>query len=499
MRSLARLLLADARRAAIAGDGATVVADLTAAISMSQQIYEPKSSLVEQLVGIAVFGYAMEIAGRILAETPAVLTDEQLRELAHRIAAYHDGTVPVDFNVEQMYFDDLLQRAYTDDGQGNGRMTPAGLVDLADYRNADMALFRAPKNNEAGTFAANLFGPGVSALVGSRQENRELYQSLIDEGIRLHQGPPWLWDQQAIDTHRDRLQTVAKHPTQRIRYVWVFTYVPCSRFRVRRRRAHRSNPGRGRGCHCAGALAAPAWRLADEPCATDARPVAGRAARSGRWPAAALRRARWTSRCSIASAETGVTTAGSPPPMPMMPRRFDSGRRRSGGTRRASPSAIGFSGRRFRKRRSRRLEPVSKLRGEGDSPILLRGLRKIGTVPAVSKPVLAAGVVQRGVVDDPGGRPVAVVAADHVEEERVQVLAAQAIGKLRRDVVLGRQVLDAGVGVVVHLPIGRKRHAQRPPAQLGDARPGKSWPCGPARSEQRGRIGVPCRSLCGTG
>jgi predicted dehydrogenase len=37
-------------------------------------------------------------------------------------------------------------------------------------------------------------------------------------------------------------------------------------------------------------------------------------------------------------------------------------------------------------------EPVSKLPGEGDSPILLRELRKIGTVPAVSKPVLVRSV-----------------------------------------------------------------------------------------------------------
>ncbi len=226
MRGLARLLLADARRAAIAGDGATVVADLDAMISMSQQIYEPKSSLVEQLVSFAIFGFTLETAGRILTDSPAVLTDEQLRELAHRIAAYHDGAVHVDFGAEQMTFDDLLQRAYTDDGQGNGRMTPAGLVDLAQYGADDMALFRAPKNNLAGTFAAHLFDPGLSALVGSRQENRELYQSLIDEGIRLHQGPPWLWDRQAIVAYLNRISTIAQHPTQRMRYMLVLLMSP---------------------------------------------------------------------------------------------------------------------------------------------------------------------------------------------------------------------------------------------------------------------------------
>ncbi len=38
------------------------------------------------------------------------------------------------------------------------------------------------------------------------------------------------------------------------------------------------------------------------------------------------------------------------------------------------------------------LEPVSKLPGEGDSPILPRGRRKIGTVPTVLKPVLVRSV-----------------------------------------------------------------------------------------------------------
>jgi hypothetical protein len=226
MRSLARLLLADARRAAIAGDGATVVADLAATISMSERIYQPKCCLVEQLVSFAIFNLTLETAGRILGETPAVLTDEQLRELAHRIAAYREGTVPVDFGTEQMAFDDLLQRVYTDDGQGNGRITPAGVAWLADFYGQEMTLFRASKDNEAGTFAAHLVSPGLSALVGSRQENRELFQSLIDESVRLHQGPPWLWDQRAITAHRERLQEAGRQPTQRLRYAWVLLMFP---------------------------------------------------------------------------------------------------------------------------------------------------------------------------------------------------------------------------------------------------------------------------------
>src|SRR4051812_44323994 len=44
---------------------------------------------------------------------------------------------------------------------------------------------------------------------------------------------------------------------------------------------------------------------------------------------------------------------------------------------------------------------------------------------------------------------------------------------MRGDPVLRRQILDALVSVIVHAAVAGERHAQRPPAWLGDLRPEK--------------------------
>ncbi|HEX5444821.1 MAG TPA: hypothetical protein VFW87_13370 [Pirellulales bacterium] len=188
LRELARLLTADARRAAVAGDGEAVFADLTALLGMSAQIFEPHATIVEQLVGIAIFDITANTLQSILADTPAVLNDAQLRDLAHRLAAWRDGNIRAYFSGERDMFYDILQRIYTDDGQGNGRLTPRGIDALHDL------VSDAPPALNPDQRLARLLGPGLAALVGTREESRELYESILDEMIAAHQGPPWEWD-----------------------------------------------------------------------------------------------------------------------------------------------------------------------------------------------------------------------------------------------------------------------------------------------------------------
>ena len=228
-RSLARLLAVDARVAAGTGDGATAAADLAAMISLSEQLFPPHAMLVEQLIGMAILGYAMETVGRILADTPAVLDDSQLTALAHRLAAYRGGTMSVDFSGEQMLFDDILQRAYTDDGRGNGRITTDGLEWLDNYNSHANGILRVCNLNENDRrliIAARLLSPGVAAVIGGREENRHLYRSLLDEMILLHQGVPWQWDQELIDANTNRLQDSIQGVANGFRHGFVAAMLP---------------------------------------------------------------------------------------------------------------------------------------------------------------------------------------------------------------------------------------------------------------------------------
>jgi hypothetical protein len=227
MRTVSRFLAADARLAAIDGQGDRFVEDLTALLSLSEQQFGPAATLVEQLIGIAIFGQATEVIGRTLADNPSALTDGQLQNLAHRLAAYRGGNLSMSFASERLIFDDILQRAYTDDGSGDGRITSDGLRMLAGLSGGNsFGLFssgvaRDPK----AAWAALAVGPGMAALVGGRRENRELYDALMEEMIAVHQGPPWQWNRKALDACQTRLKDSTNTSPARMRYwlvAWLF-------------------------------------------------------------------------------------------------------------------------------------------------------------------------------------------------------------------------------------------------------------------------------------
>jgi hypothetical protein len=229
-RSIARWLQTDARVAAFKGDGETVLADLTAAIGVAEQQFAPHGMLVEQLVGMAIFNVIMENVSRILFTSPAVLSDAQLRDLAHRIAAFRGGSMTVDFSGEKMLFDDCLQRAYTDDGQGNGRMTWAGLQYLdhlsSSPANGLLSVCRADTKDPGAQLGARLVSPGVAAVIGSREENSQFYRSLMEEMIALHQGDPWKWDRSAIDAHQQRFEDGIQGPANGLKHAFVGLLLP---------------------------------------------------------------------------------------------------------------------------------------------------------------------------------------------------------------------------------------------------------------------------------
>ena len=84
--------------------------------------------IVSHLVGVGIANLALSHLETTLREAPTVFSDVQLIELAHLVAGlYGDATSSViDLSGEQWAFDDMIQRTYSDDGHGDGRLTPAG-------------------------------------------------------------------------------------------------------------------------------------------------------------------------------------------------------------------------------------------------------------------------------------------------------------------------------------------------------------------------------------
>ena len=128
MRTLAWLVQADARLAVEDRDGQRFVRDVETLLAMAEQLANDLPFIVENLIGIAVSNLALEEVQNVVAEQAAMLSDADLKHLAHVIARIDmAGRLKASLAGERLSYLDVLQRMYTDDGHGDGRLTVDGL------------------------------------------------------------------------------------------------------------------------------------------------------------------------------------------------------------------------------------------------------------------------------------------------------------------------------------------------------------------------------------
>jgi hypothetical protein len=127
---LARLLAADAKEAALARDSTRVVADILAIFDMYQQ-WSEETLLMDQAVGSTMLSVGLGQCGSILADHSKLLSDEQLSRIARRLAEMaRRGPERFRFDGEKMLFADIVQRSFTDDGQGDGQFCVEALSEF---------------------------------------------------------------------------------------------------------------------------------------------------------------------------------------------------------------------------------------------------------------------------------------------------------------------------------------------------------------------------------
>jgi hypothetical protein len=123
MRRLAALLCLDALRAAEVADASIASEDLLAALGIAVHAREQPFAF-NDLVGAAAVSLAAATLGEILSDQPDLFTDAQLGALAHKFWA-----VPLQPRLEgeRYLFEDFVQQTFSDDGEGDGRLTARGL------------------------------------------------------------------------------------------------------------------------------------------------------------------------------------------------------------------------------------------------------------------------------------------------------------------------------------------------------------------------------------
>lgn len=189
MRAIARLVSADAIVAAEKGNGDRVSKDLLSLISVAEQARG--FTLIEDLVATAITQLTMTTLRDILVAAPQLLTDEQWVEIAHRLAVYYGGgTIRFDLRGEQWMLDDLLQRCYTDDGDGDGTLTPEGFKLLTQFASNDwLADSRDGKVKALGTMLA----PMSMLRAMGRRESKDIQDRLFAEVQATRAGPLYTW------------------------------------------------------------------------------------------------------------------------------------------------------------------------------------------------------------------------------------------------------------------------------------------------------------------
>lgn len=182
LRNFTSILVFDSMVAREHNDDARVMLNLRTTIAIGQHAREVPV-VIADLVGLAVLSRACDEVFETLETAPSLLSDAQLLELAHTLSAFpRDGGELVRIETEAYFFEDVLQRVYTDDGQGNGHITASGLRFLEELTSEP-----PPSSLERSV------NPIIAALIADRASTRREYQSLIAATIAAAHTPPWTW------------------------------------------------------------------------------------------------------------------------------------------------------------------------------------------------------------------------------------------------------------------------------------------------------------------
>ncbi len=204
LRDLNTALLLDAHRAAAYGDGATAIEDLRAACNMAIQLREHPILLIDLISNTRVLA-AASVAGELLAKDAELFTDEQLESLAEMIDLPDSKYIPR-FIWERRSAYDLVQRTYSDNGKGDGRLTLKGARAIAFV---EEGWSPQPSSGEALAGVMKMF------QAASRRETLEVFDQLYDFADQQTAIPLWeLDDDSMFDAELGRFGLDPSRPLQ---------------------------------------------------------------------------------------------------------------------------------------------------------------------------------------------------------------------------------------------------------------------------------------------
>ncbi len=184
-RGIAQLIAFDALLAARDKNPDRAAESLTAIFNTARLIGQ-EHTLIASLVAIAIQTEGENMLLHILHNHPDLLNESHLTAIAHTAAVSGRIARDLDFETERRVFGDFLQRAYTDDGHGDGRLTADGIRLFQLYTDALGRTLEDP----APSLTTRLTGPVAMVMSGSRADQRAMYDRLLAQvTTSLHTSP----------------------------------------------------------------------------------------------------------------------------------------------------------------------------------------------------------------------------------------------------------------------------------------------------------------------
>ncbi|QDU47727.1 DUF1700 domain-containing protein [Gimesia panareensis] len=174
---------------------------------------------------------------RLVKEEPEFFTDDQLTTLFRKLKMMQEKSLDPG-QVEWLFISDFLQKAYTDDGKGNGRFTANGfriLCDLANYseQKQDLlkSLFLVDSHSQNRSILSSqdpqykILAAPVVAMIADRKTMRDKFHELF-QLLWSEQSTGGSAQNQAESRYLEAYQSLRDSAPDRIRYLPVLLLMP---------------------------------------------------------------------------------------------------------------------------------------------------------------------------------------------------------------------------------------------------------------------------------
>ena len=190
-RTAARLLHFDTQYAVEQGDTQRVTENLSAFYGLAKHAADC-NCIVGGLVGFAVADMGFRELQETLQSHPTFLSSQQLQRIQNTLEKFRPRDL-IQLGGEQALVHDLIQRVFTDDGNGDGRITPVGLRLLNEAVGGRQEKWSKefPEFETAVDIAQSLSQPAAVFTSASRRETLERYDAIMQLLEEDLERPAW--------------------------------------------------------------------------------------------------------------------------------------------------------------------------------------------------------------------------------------------------------------------------------------------------------------------